>query len=74
MSTAYVLTRDLTTSERVYAGTEDLHEGDIVYRCVEPTYGCIGPFGIAATNDPEGGYPFFELPLDALRQESTDEH
>lgn len=44
-----------------------LHPGSIVYRCIKPTYGCIDSSRqVAATLDPHGGYPFFDVPLDAI--------
>ncbi len=41
--------------------------GTIVYACDRPTYGCID-WGreIAATLEIDGGYPFFEVPRDAV--------
>lgn len=43
----------------------DVQPGTIVHHCRKATYGCIGE-GFAATLDPNGGYPFFELPWDAV--------
>ena len=63
----WVVTRDVTPEEcrwleaTVVAGTT-------VYRCNKPTYGCVREF--AATLDPKGGYPFFELPWDAVKHDS----
>lgn len=61
----WIVTRDVTAEECHWLG-ETIVAGTKVYRCRKPTYGCISPNGFAATLDPEGGYPFFELPWDAV--------
>lgn len=58
--------RDVTPEECPWLD-ETVHSGTTVYRCVKHTYGCVGPRGMAATYNPEGDYPFFELPTDSLR-------
>lgn len=61
--TAYTVTRDVTPDECWWlSGT--VPTGAVVYRCTKPTYGAVAEF--AATLDPDGDYPFFELPYDAI--------
>lgn len=60
---AYIVIRNLK-SEEIYGYV--LKKGDIVYRCLQHMYGCISPSGIGCTKDPNGGYPFFEVPKNAL--------
>jgi len=55
-------------------GTEfSAKSGDIVYRCSGYDYGCAnddtrftGIEHISVTKDPEGGYPFFTIPVESL--------
>lgn len=63
MSKPRTTTRDVTPAECWWL-SETVPAGTLVYRCTEPTYGCVKDF--PATLDPDGGYPFFELPHDAL--------
>lgn len=65
----WLVTRDVTPAECHWLSDETVTAGTTVYRCNKPTYGCIGN-GFAATLDPEGGYPFFELPWDAIKHDS----
>lgn len=62
----YVLTRDVR-EEAPYvplgAGVES-----VIYKCTRATYGCCGWDEVAMTLDPEGGYPFFGVPEDALKR------
>lgn len=45
----------------------DIPAGTEIFECKLNTYGCVNyDQGIAATFDTEGGYPFFEFPLDAI--------
>lgn len=62
------ITRDLGPDEHYddHEVHETIEAGSIVYACFKPTYGCIGFGGIAVTWDPDGDYPFFEVPRDAL--------
>jgi hypothetical protein len=61
---AYTVTRDVTPEECWWLSSP-VAAGSVVYRCTQPTYGSVRDF--AATFDPEGGYPFFELPRSALK-------
>jgi hypothetical protein len=63
----YKVKREVTRTECPWLH-ENINEDTIVYRCVQWTYGCIGPNGIAVTLDKDGGYPFFELPYLALEK------
>lgn len=60
----WVLTRDVKPDEFHWWVPDNLTAGTKVYRCTKCTYGCVKDF--AATLDPDGGYPFFELPWDAI--------
>lgn len=60
----WIVTRDVTPEEAHWLG-ETITAGTTVYRCNKPTYGAVKDF--AATLDPGGGYPFFELPWDAVK-------
>lgn len=61
----FVLTRQVTRDECEWL-RQDLPEGLLVYGCRKYLYGCIGPKGTGVTLDPDGDYPFFEVPTDAL--------
>jgi hypothetical protein len=72
MAKAHILTRTVTIEECPWfsnTGFTALHKGTVVFACKVPTYGAVRQF--AATLDPQGGYPFFELPYDSV--EATDE-
>ena len=43
----------------------DMKAGETLYRFTGPTYGCIGPNGIAVSMEPDMN-PFFEIPAQAL--------
>ena len=58
----YVVTRDVTPGECRWL-RETVTAGTVVQRFWGVTYGVIGN-GIAVSRD--GGYPFFEMPRDAL--------
>jgi hypothetical protein len=60
---AFILNRDVTPQECHWLA-ETVAKGTAVYRCTNPTYGAVHEF--PATLRPDGGYPFFELPYDAL--------
>ena len=68
MSKPLRVTRDVTPEECNWLdGT--VAEGTTVYPCYKPTYGCInGLEGRAVTLDPDGGYPFFQMPYSALEE------
>lgn len=55
----------LVTVEECYWLDRDFDAGEEVYIFNGPTYGCIGPDGIAVSLDPDTG-PFFEIPKSAL--------
>jgi hypothetical protein len=59
------LVRDVTQNECPWLDM-DRRTGTVVYRCTKATYGAISWTGIACTDDPHGGYPFFELPANAV--------
>lgn len=54
------------TKEECHWLDEDIEEGTIVYEFLGCTYGCITNSGIAVTLDINGGYPFFEVPIDSI--------
>jgi len=55
-----------TLSKEVYPWlNNDVEEGTVVQRFKKCTYGCIGD-GVAVTRNPDGDYPFFEVPADCL--------
>jgi hypothetical protein len=61
----FVVMRDVTPAECDWLA-ETIPRGAAVWRIIRDTYGAIGPNGIGVTFDPDGDYPFFELPRDAL--------
>lgn len=65
--TRYTVNRDVTPAECWWLG-ETVTEGTTVYPYTGPTYGVVRE--AAVTSDPAGGTPFFELPYDALTQET----
>lgn len=67
MGTAYIVTRDVTPQECWWLA-QTVPAGTTVYRCPKPMYGAIREF--PATLDPDGGYPAFELPYDAIAEKS----
>lgn len=57
--------RDVTVDECPWLeGT--IVKGALLWHCDKPTYGCVSPSGIAVTAAEDRGYPFFELPQDAV--------
>lgn len=70
----YVVTRDVSQGECHWL-PEAIPAGTTVFRCAKSTYGAVRDF--PATFEPDGGYPFFELPHDAVKlaatKETTDE-
>lgn len=67
MSLAYIVTRDVTQDECWWLPA-NVPAGSVVYRCTKSTYGAVKDF--PATFDPDGDYPFFELPFDAIEKAS----
>lgn len=65
----WIVTRDVTPEECWWLG-ETVTAGTIVHRCARTTYGAVKDF--PATLDPDGGYPFFELPWDAIEEAPED--
>jgi hypothetical protein len=67
-----LVTRDVTTGECPWLVNVPvpITAGMTVYHCHLPTYGAVRDF--AATLDPDGGYPFFELPYDAIEVAQSD--
>lgn len=45
-------------------------KGTVVYECRGYTYGCISDAGEAVSEDPNGAYPFFEVPRGVVDWES----
>ena len=67
MSVKLIVTRLVTPTECKWLD-RNYHIGEVVYTCTRPDYGCVNNAnGFAATEDPEGGYPFFEMPWDSVR-------
>jgi hypothetical protein len=58
-------TRLITTTECPWLES-DIPAGAVLYHCLKYDYGCVTPAGAAMTLNPDGDYPFFEIPLDAL--------
>lgn len=61
----YRVVRDVTTEECFWL-SETVAEGTTVYKFTKPTYGAVRDF--AVTLKPDGDYPFFELPFDAVEE------
>ena len=68
--TDLITTRDVTRQECHWLDA-DVPAGTAVYRYHGPTYGCIGPTGVAVTSEPDTT-PFFELPRSALISEKAN--
>lgn len=64
MSSPLTLQRDVYREECPWLD-EDLPKGTQVFKSTGPTYGVIGPSGIAVSMQP-GEEPFFEVPADAV--------
>lgn len=64
MVVKFSLNRTVPVSECPWLDA-DLPKGLVVYRFDGHTYGCIGPTGLAVSNEPNHG-PFFEVPVKAL--------
>ena len=65
MNPSYRVTRDVTVDECPWLDNT-VTEGTTVYEFHNATYGCVNEF--AACLDPEGDYPFFELPYSAVEK------
>ena len=63
----YRVIRSVTYNECSWL-ERDFTEGEILYEYPGYTYGCISPSGIALTEDPDGGEPFFEFPYNAVEE------
>lgn len=63
----YRVVRDVTPQECWWL-SQTVAEGATVYKFTKPTYGVVTPEGQAVTLDPQGDYPFFELPRDAIEE------
>jgi hypothetical protein len=55
------------------AATEELKEGDTVFYCTGPDYGCATDdtvmtsiHHVSVTRDPTGAYPFFTIPREDI--------
>jgi len=46
--------------------TQKKKKGDKVYRFSGVIYGCISEEGVAVTDNIEGGFPFYEIPKNAV--------
>jgi ADP-ribose pyrophosphatase len=63
----YRLTRDLPQDEPGNFFPRDLRVGDLRYRCIAPYAASLaGDDGVMLTEDPDGGYPGYEVPLSAV--------
>lgn len=65
----WIVTRDVTPAECSWL-LETVVAGTIVHLCAKSTYGAVRDF--PATLDPDGDYPFFELPWDAIAETEAD--
>jgi hypothetical protein len=67
MPQRYVLLRDSKAEPEVKAGTTVYAFGLSDYGCAETDARAIGRPCLSVTLYPDGGYPFFVVPLDDLR-------
>ena len=68
----FKLIRDVTKEECFWL-KEDISKDTVVYECTNATYNACTD-GVACTFDPDGGYPFFQLPTDALQYCKRDQN
>lgn len=61
----YTVIRNVTPEECPWLDAT-VPRGSVVYQCWKHDFGCVTPSGTACTHDPQGDYPFFELPTNAL--------
>jgi hypothetical protein len=55
-----------------YSG-RNVQPGEVFYRFIGTTYGCVDTSaGVALLEEGESVYPFFEFPLDAVRELRDD--
>jgi hypothetical protein len=68
-STQYRLTRDLPSNTPGNCFPRDLKAGELLYRCTAPYAASLarGDSGVMLTEDPDGGYPGYEVPLSAVK-------
>lgn len=65
----YRLTRDLPAAVPGNQFPRDLRAGDLLYRCTAPYAASLaGDAGVMLTEDPDGGYPGYEVPLSAVEE------
>jgi hypothetical protein len=63
----YTITRYVTADERNNCAGRPLALGEVLYEFKGNTYGCCDLLGgVAVTEDPQGGNPFFEVPRAAV--------
>lgn len=60
----YITTKPITRKDYPWMKA-NIAKGTEVYECKLPTYGCVREF--PATLDKDGGYPFFEIPNNAVK-------
>ncbi len=58
------LNREVTVAECHWL-EENLPQGKKFFQVTGPTYGCIGPKGVAVSEQADQ-HPFFEVPIDAV--------
>jgi hypothetical protein len=63
----YRLIRDLPQEAPGNCFPRDLKAGDLLYRCTAPYAASLaGDAGVMLTDDLDGGYPGYEVPLSAI--------
>lgn len=66
----YRVTRDVGKDEKNNWHGADVAAGTLFYRFRGVAYGsCDEVNGVALTEDPDGGFPFFEFPRNAVQEE-----
>jgi hypothetical protein len=69
----YRLTRDLKAGTPGNQFPRDLIAGDLLYRCTAPYAASLnGGDGVMVTEDPDGGYPGYQVPLGAVEEEPAE--
>lgn len=63
----YRVLRDVAADDEGSSALRDIAAGEVLYECLWWTYGCVRD-GLTLTEDPRGGYPFFEFPIDAAEE------
>jgi hypothetical protein len=65
----YRLTRDLKAGTPGNQFPRDLMAGELLYRCTAPYAASLaGDAGVMLTEDPDGGYPGYEVPRSAVEE------